>query len=136
MSEAIENLLPHRAPMRWLDELVECGATTAKGRVRFTAEHYAVADGHVLESALVECIAQTIAAAQSHRAKVPGGSGRPSVGMLAAVANFKIHSPPPLGKMLDVEIEEQKKFGPMLLVAGRITCENRLICAGELTVYA
>ena len=136
MSLAIENLLPHRAPMCWLDALTDCTETTARATVCFDVGHFGVADGNVLETALVECLAQTIAAAQSQRARAGGGSGRPSVGMLAAVANFKIHSPPPLKKILEIEIRELKKFGPMLLVAGSISCEGQLVCAGELTVYA
>jgi len=136
MNLAVENLLPHRAPMRWLDALVDCTETTARGTVCFNENHFAVADGRVLETALVECIAQTIAAAQSQRARMAGGSGEPSVGMLAAVANFKIHSPPPLEKILQIEICELKKFGPMLLVAGKISCDGQLIADGELTVYA
>ena len=136
MSLTVENLLPHRAPMRWLGALVECTETTARGTVRFDNEHFAVTDGRVLETALVECVAQTIAAAQGQRAHARSGSEKPSVGMLAAVANFKIHALPPLEKTLEIEIRELKKFGPMLLVAGSISCEGRLIAAGELTVYA
>lgn len=136
MNLAIENLLPHRAPMRWIDALTECTPTTARATACFSADHFAVADGKVLETALVECVAQTIAATQGHRARLPGGSGRPTVGMLAAVANFKIHMPPPLGRTLDIEIQEIKKFGPMILVSGTIVCEGQIVAAGELTVYA
>lgn len=56
--------------------------------------------------------------------------------MLAAVANFKIHTPPPLGKTLEIEINELKKFGPMILVSGVVSCDGQTIAAGELTVYA
>ena len=136
MSLAIENLLPHRAPMRWIDALTECTATTARATVCFGAEHFAVADGVVLETALVECVAQTIAAAQGQRAKLSGKSGAPSVGMLAAVANFKIHAPPPLDQTLVITINELKKFGPMILVAGVVSCAGQTIATGELTVYA
>lgn len=122
--------------MRWIDALKECTETTAQATVCFGAEHFAVADCVVLETALVECVAQTIAAAQGQRAKLNGKSGAPSVGMLAAVAHFKIHAPPPLQKVLEIEIRELKKFGPMLLVAGSISCAGKLVCAGELTVYA
>lgn len=136
MSAALETLLPHRAPMRWIDALTGCTPTTARATVCFTAGHFAVADGVVMETALVECVAQTIAAAQGHRARAPGGSGRPSVGMLAAVANFKIHTPPPLEKTVVIEIQELKKFGPMILVSGVVSCEGKTIATGELTVYA
>lgn len=136
MNTDLETLLPHRAPMRWIEALTDCSPTTARATACFTAGHFAVADGTVLETALVECIAQTIAAAQGQRARLPGGSGRPSVGMLAAVANFKIHTRPPLGKTVVIEIQELKKFGPMILVAGSISCEGEPVCSGELTVYA
>jgi len=136
MSAALELLLPHQPPMRWIEALTECTPTLARATVCFTTDHFAVADGVVLETALVECVAQTIAAAQGHRAKLAGKSGAPSVGMLAAVANFKIHSPPPLGKTLEIEIQEQKKFGPMILVSGVVVCAGQTIATGELTVYA
>lgn len=136
MSATLELLLPHRAPMRWLDALTECTPTTARATVCFTADHFAVAEGVVIETALVECVAQTIAAAQGHRARLAGKSGAPSVGMLAAIANFKIHAPPPLGKTLEIEINELKKFGPLMLVSGGVTCAGQTIATGELTVYA
>ena len=62
MPDAIESLLPHRAPMRFIDALIDCSETTATATTTFDANHFAVADGFVLESALVECVAQTVAA--------------------------------------------------------------------------
>ena len=136
MSAAVEKLLPHRAPMLWIDALTECTETTARATVFFDDAHFAVSAGAVPGTALVECIAQTIAAAQGQRAKWTGKTGPPSPGMLAAVANFKIHSPPPLGKEIEIEIRELKKFGPMILVSGTVTCAGQTIATGELTVYA
>ncbi len=136
MNTPLETLLPHRAPMLWLEALTECTPTTARATVCFTADHFAVASGGVIETALVECVAQTIAAAQGQRSKASSKSGVPSVGMLAAVANFKIHTPPPLGKALTIEINELKRFGPMILVSGVVSHQGQTIAAGELTVYA
>jgi predicted hotdog family 3-hydroxylacyl-ACP dehydratase len=136
MSVAIETLIPHRAPMRWIDALTECTETTARATANFGAESFAVADGAVLESALVECVAQTVAAAQGWRAKSRGQSGSAPGGMLASVSNFKIHARPAPGKNLEIEIRELKRFGPLLLVAGGISCEGQPVAAGELTVYA
>ena len=42
MFPAIEQLIPHRAPMRWVDELLDCTDTTATATTRFTADHFAV----------------------------------------------------------------------------------------------
>jgi predicted hotdog family 3-hydroxylacyl-ACP dehydratase len=80
MPVAIEELLPHRTPMRWIDELVQFTETTAKSIACFSCDHFAVANGAVLETALVECVAQTVAAAQSARARTSGKSGPPAGG--------------------------------------------------------
>lgn len=136
MSANIEALLPHRTPMRWLDALVDCTDTTASGTVKITAEHFAVVDGAMLESALVECTAQTVAAALGQRRHAAGDTGAAAQGMLAAVSNFQITARPIVGQTLTIEIREVKRLGPMLMIAARLTCENQLIATGELTLYA
>ncbi len=161
MSVVIESLLPHRAPMRWLDEMVECTDTTATGTVRVTAEHFAVVDGTMLESALVECAAQTVAAALGQRRHASGDSGPAPTGMLAAVSNFQITARPAIGDTLTIEVREVKRLGPMLMIAARISVVGQtpspvtspasapacspagggaspttLIATGELTLYA
>ena len=120
MSTAIESLLPHRAPMRWLDALVECTDTTATGTVLVTAEHFAVVEGTMLECALVECAAQTVAAALGQRRRACGDSSPAQTGMLAAVSNFQINARPAVGDTLTIEVREVKRLGPMLRIAARI----------------
>src|ERR1700690_4220950 len=102
MPVAIENLIPHRAPMRFIDALVECTETTAVATACFRADSFAVTDGLVLETALVECVAQTVAAALGQRATNSGesDSGIAAKGMLVAVSNFKFHSRAPAEKTL------------------------------------
>ena len=95
-----------------------------------------MANGAVLETALVECVAQTVAAALGHRAGARGQTGAANNGMLAAVSNFKIHARPPLDQVLTIEVRELKRLGPMLLIAGTISCADQLIAAGELSLYA
>ena len=136
MFPAIEALLPHRAPMRFVEALTDCTDTTATATAHFTANHFAVVDGAVLESALVECVAQTAAAALGYRARAQGTSDAANPGMLAAVSNFKIHTRPPLDTVLTVEVRDLKRLGPMLLIAGTISDAGRVIATGELSLYA
>jgi predicted hotdog family 3-hydroxylacyl-ACP dehydratase len=136
MPSAIEQLIPHRAPMRWVDALIDCTETTATATTMFTANHFAVADRTVIETALVECMAQTVAAALGQRMRASGKSGAANNGMLAAVSNFKIHSSPPMNLELTIEVREVKRLGPMLMIAGTISCGTRLIATGELSLYA
>ncbi len=136
MSAAIEQLIPHRAPMRWVEELLDCTETTATATTRFPAEHFAVVNGMVIETALVECMAQTVAAALGQRMQAGGKSGTANNGMLAAVSNFKIHSRPPLDQTLTIEVREVKRLGPMLMITGKISCDAELIATGDLSLYA
>jgi predicted hotdog family 3-hydroxylacyl-ACP dehydratase len=136
MKAAIEQLIPHRAPMRWIDALTECTDTTAAATAVFGAGHFAVENGAVLETALVECVAQTAAAALGWRAQAGGKTGAPSNGMLIAVTNFRVESRPASGKMVCIEISERKRLGPMLMISGTITCEGKLVASGDLTLYA
>jgi predicted hotdog family 3-hydroxylacyl-ACP dehydratase len=132
----IETLIPHRAPMRFIAALTDCTETTARATACFAADHFAVTNGAVLETALVECVAQTVAAALGQRAAASGKTGAANNGMLAAVSNFKIHARPPLDQLLTIEVREVKRLGPMLLIAGTISCADQLIAAGELSLYA
>lgn len=136
MSAAIEELIPHRAPMRFIDALTDCTDTTATATACFRADHFAVADGTVLETALVECVAQTVAAALGQRAKNRGHSGGAADGMLIAVTNFQIQARPPAEKQLHITIRERKRLGPMLMISGEISCAGQPVAAGDLTVYA
>jgi predicted hotdog family 3-hydroxylacyl-ACP dehydratase len=133
---AIENLLPHRAPMRWIEALTGCTETTAVATATFRAGDFAVADGAPLETALVECVAQTVAAALGQRAQTSGQPAKPGNGMLVAVSNFKIHARPPLAKTLRIEVRELKRLGLMLMISGTISCDAQIIATGELTLYA
>jgi predicted hotdog family 3-hydroxylacyl-ACP dehydratase len=136
MNVAIEQLLSHRAPMRFVDALTECTETTAVATATFSAEHFAVVDGKVLETALVECVAQTVAAALGARAHAAGKNGAVTPGMLIAVTNFRIEARPAAGKVLRIAVSERKRLGPMLMISGVITSEGTPIATGDLTLYA
>jgi predicted hotdog family 3-hydroxylacyl-ACP dehydratase len=137
MPVALDQLIPHRAPMQWITALTGCTETTATATACFRADDFAVVGGKVVETALVECLAQTVAAALGQRAQTRGGNvGAPANGMLVAVSNFKVQSRPLAGKLLEIEIREQKRLGPMLLIVGTIICEGQTVATGELSLYA
>ncbi len=137
MSVALDQLIPHRAPMQWITALTGCTETTATATACFGENDFAVADGKVLETALVECVAQTVAAALGQRAQAGGGKSRAAAnGMLVAVSNFKILSRPLAGKTVHIEVREVRRLGLMLLVAGTILCEGQTVATGELSLYA
>jgi predicted hotdog family 3-hydroxylacyl-ACP dehydratase len=133
--EPVEHLIPHCPPMRWLDDLVECTETAAVAVVRLTEGHFALADGKLLESALVECAAQTVAAALGKRRQLAAVGGPPPQGMLAAISNFRLLRRPVTGAVLRITVREIKRLGPMLLVAASIAESGEVIASGELSLY-
>ncbi|MGC9941089.1 MAG: hypothetical protein ABSE48_04595 [Verrucomicrobiota bacterium] len=137
MSVALDQLIPHRAPMQWITALTSCTESTATAIACFQENDFTVTEGQVIETALVECVAQTVAAALGQRAKLCGAkSGTAANGMLVAVSSFKIQSRPAAGKTLQIEIREQKRLGPMQLIAGTISCDGQIVASGELSLYA
>ena len=132
MLAPIAELVPHRPPMQWLQALTECTETTATATACFTAGHFAVVNGAVPETALIECVAQTVAAALGYRSRATGVVNN---GLLAAVTRFQIQSSPPLGQELHIAVRELKRLGPMVLVAGVVSCDGRVIASGELSLY-
>ncbi len=122
--------------MRWIDALIACTDKTATCTARFSNGHFAVNNGAIRETALVECVAQTVAAALGFRLRTASNAQAPNNGMLVAVSNFRIVNRPPLDQTLMIEVRELKRLGPMLMIAGMITCEGRLIAQGELSLYA
>ncbi|HEU6449160.1 MAG TPA: hypothetical protein VFV23_12045 [Verrucomicrobiae bacterium] len=136
MFSDIEKLIPHRAPMRFIDALVECTENAAAATTCFADKSFAVAGGKVLESALVECLAQTAAASRRHLAQANGKANEPQFGMLVAVSNFKIHSRPLMEKTLRIEIFERKRLGQMRMISGRIFCDGEMVASGDLSLYA
>jgi predicted hotdog family 3-hydroxylacyl-ACP dehydratase len=137
MSAAIEDLIPHRPPMCWIKTLGEGTAAVATATACFGKDDYAVADGKVLETALVECVAQTVAADVGRRMQAGGGKpGAAAHGMLVATSDFKIRARPSAGEVLQIEVRETRRLGPMLLVHGIISCGGQVIATGQLSLYA
>ncbi len=136
MFAPIEQLVPHRAPLLWVNELIACTDTTATATARFSNDHFAADNQQLIETALVESMAQTVAAALGQRRRAQGAGEVAQHGMLAGISNFKILARPPLNETLTIEVWEVKRLGPMLMVGGRISCGANVIATGELSLYA
>ena len=130
-----EEVIPHRPPMRMIDTLVEWSDDAAAAVVVFDGNHMAVQDGRVAEAALVECMAQTVAALEGAKTAArgnPGETAAAQVGMLCGVSDLSVVRRPNAGERLDVEVHVRKRLGPMALVDGRILCDGLVAAAGSL----
>ena len=124
-------LLPHRPPMRMIDRLLEAGPGTACAETVFEAGRMGLAGGRVLEAALVECVAQTVAAQKAHLA----GGGPPSPGMLAGVAGFRVIRRPAAGERLTIRTREDRQLGSLTLVTGCVFAGGERVAEGQLKLF-
>lgn len=132
---AAEMLIPHRPPAQLIDVVEACRPGEVRASMTPTAPHLAVSDGYVLESALVECVAQTAAALAGTSPINAAGTPSDSPGFLCRVRRFRIACRPPAGQRLEITVREEQQLGAMRLVSGTITCENDVVAEGELSLY-
>lgn len=123
--------------MQWLKALTVAEEKLAVATACFAATDFPVVAGRVLEPALVECMAQTVAAALGARKRAGHEREQQAgLGMLVAVSGFKIHFRPAPGQVLQITMRERRRLGPMLMVSGTIHCGDQLAAEGDLSVYA
>ncbi len=133
---AADELIPHRPPMQMIDTLQQWTADSAEGVVTFSQDHMGVVDGFVTEPALIEAMAQTLAAMESANARSQDGASKGTAvsGVLCGVSRFDIKDVPRAGMPLTIEVVVEKRLGPMMLASGSIRCQGTLVASGQLQV--
>jgi predicted hotdog family 3-hydroxylacyl-ACP dehydratase len=133
MEPTLAELLPHRPPMVMVDALVRCEDDSAVAVKTFAEGSYGTDGGCVLEGALIECLAQTVAALHGHRAHQ--GGGRVPRGLLVGVTDFAFRRPASCGRPLQLTVRITRRLGPFCLAAGRIEQDGSLVAEGELKFH-
>jgi predicted hotdog family 3-hydroxylacyl-ACP dehydratase len=132
----IDDLVPHRPPMRLLDELVSESAEVTVCRVRLTGESPFVRQGQVPGLVAVEYIAQCIAVHSTLEARRAAGRAlRPQIGYLIAVRRFELHRPHFLvGDELIVTARHVWGTEQGAAFHGEVACGDAVAAEGTLTV--
>lgn len=136
MDDQTRLYLPHAPPMRWIHHLLESDEYSATAEACFTEEDFAVQDGWVIESALVECVAQTTAASLA-RQKLAGTSSDDAAvpGLLAAIHEFAFYQAVRCNITLRIHIRERLRLGNMRRVHGLVSSGDQVLAEGEISVY-
>lgn len=86
----IEQLVAHRAPMRWVDEVVATGPESVHCRLTIRDEHVFVREGKVEPLVAVEWMAQAIAALVGLRDRAQNQDVRPGYLIAVPEATFAV----------------------------------------------
>ncbi len=134
------DLLPHRPPMRLLDEIVELAAgESARGRRRLRADDFFF-DGHfpgepiVPASILVEMLAQVGGLAAAAPAPASHAAGELLRLRVAGLGPFKFPAAAKPGDELDVQARVAGRLGGLYKIEGEVTADGRIVAAGSVTL--
>lgn len=116
---ALEKLMPHRPPMRWIDAYEWIAPGRLNAEALFGADHlFADEDGRALPEAIVEWIAQAGAVMCGYEGlqnNKPAG-----IGYLAGVREFACDELPLVGDRLEIEIATELKLAEALVIRGKV----------------
>ena len=115
---AIERLIPQRAPVMMVDELLEAEENGAEASLLLRPNNYFMdEDGRLDEVGLIEHIAQSASALAGYKALAEGVEN-PPVGYIGEIKKFKCHFRPCSGDILRTTISVVADAGGVTLIQG------------------
>ncbi|UCE58704.1 MAG: hypothetical protein JSU63_14825 [Phycisphaerales bacterium] len=135
LPQQADGLLPHRAPMLLLDEVVDYREGTVRANVMIGPDHlFADGDGELDPVALVEILAQAAAVLRGCRAKVEEDDEQ-RIGFLAGLKRMKISSTARVGDHLSAEVRQSAAIGQAVVMEGRLSRGGDCLAEGTLNVW-
>ena len=133
MIPPMTELIPHRAPMLFLDQLIEWEGADALAHKVFKKDSYGVVNGQVTEPVLVEGLAQTMAAKKGMESYVVGEKA--GLGMLVGVNDFVVHTLPEAETLVEFSITVTRQIGPFIFVSGKAHHQDSIFADGHLKFF-
>lgn len=133
MDEALFTILPHRPPMVMIDRLVEVGGDSAVAVKTFDAGSYGTDGEFVSEGALIEGLAQTVAALYGSDGLKRGRA--PGKGMLVGVSDFRFYARARVGRRLELAVTVTRRIAPFCIAEGKVTEDGIIVAEGGMKFY-
>ena len=134
MFKEITRIIPHRHPMIMVDGYKRISKDSALAEKTFRPKDYGCNNGIVVESILIECIAQTVAAHYGYKA-LKREDQKPAMGMLVTVDAFNFFHPVPEDATILISIEKKDQIGPFNIIKGEINSQGKLMASGQIKIY-
>lgn len=126
-------LIPHRPPMVLIDEVVEYGPRLIRARRAVRAGDPFVGPDGLEGSALLECVAQTIAAGDALFAHSKGG--RVVRGYLTGLTGVRVMDVAAVGETLEIKADCLKRMDGMGLFDVEARVCDRLVVKGRFKLF-
>jgi 3-hydroxyacyl-[acyl-carrier-protein] dehydratase len=130
----IKQILPHRRPMLMIDSYKKIDNDTASSGIHLKPSNYGCENGYVLESMLIESVAQTVAAHFGYKSLEKEGND-PDIGMLTNVDTFIFYEKVKDTSKIDIGILKTDKVGAFKLITGEIFVNGKLVAKGQIKVF-
>lgn len=123
--------LPQRPPFVFVDRILECENQCIKTDFVITADHELVHDGFLLETGVMENIAQSCAACIGWENRDKGVR----VGVIGSVNNWEAHFCPRVGDTLLTTINIGAQVFDATIVEAETRCNGQLVAKCEMKVF-
>jgi 3-hydroxyacyl-[acyl-carrier-protein] dehydratase len=132
----IENLIPHRPPFLWIDQIAELEPGMRCVCLKFIDPSEPFFAGHFPGEAILPGVFLVEAVAQTAGVMLAGPAKSKGIPMLAAVNRFKFLKRVKPGAELRIETRKLTEAGAMAYIEGTVHVGDELVARGELSVVS
>ena len=123
--------IPQRPPMVMVDNILRCDNVVTVTETYIGNDNIFVEDGRLLESGLLEMMAQTCAARIGYLS-----AGKPvRIGVIGGVRDFEVYGVPAVGDKVRTEIDMTAVVFSAVLADATVTCDERVLAKCNLKVF-
>ena len=137
--EDVLKYIPQRMPIVVVHGLVEHSEKTSTSKFLVESDHLFVRDGKLLESGLMENIAQTSALRSGYQfsLQIPkdGEAPEPPIGFIGALKNFVIKQLPEVGSELKTTVTVTYEVMGMQVVEASVEIGGTIIASCEMKIF-
>jgi 3-hydroxyacyl-[acyl-carrier-protein] dehydratase len=139
MSDSVTDLIPHRPPFLFVDEIVSETADSLVAKRTFRANEFFY-EGHYPGQPitpgvlLCEAVFQTGALLMAKRAKAAGVIEQGGVPLLARVSDVKFRNPVFPGDTVELSVKIKETMGGFTMLSGAITSAGKRVLSVDFAV--
>lgn len=130
----ITQIVPHRNPMLMIDFYKRIDKDNALSEKAFQKNDYGCKNGIVIDSILIECVAQTVAAHYGYQSMMEKKEDA-GMGMLVSVDTFDFYHPVLENSKIRIFISKIDKIGAFKLFKGEIRIKDKIMATGNIKVF-